>query len=318
MFGKAIASVPEALSSWPALGHTITSFGDAFKSIVTGSGAATQAASQNINYYKGLISQFTGAQQTLFKVAGATMQQNSVGYVQALGLMDAAGVKSGETFQEDMTQVEGLIQGYKNLGVQGGALGNSINAITLQTEQQETEISKITGAWTNFITLVTGGESSFVTVAQQVQGTMAAAGGAASGLSISNGKVTDSIKDASAAAGGAKVNIDSLSTAGLALKSSFIQTVQAMSGNINNLMQLSSASGEGAAGLKQVDLSEVVIAYWAKALEGYEARMIDAAFQKYWLTGEFFPVPANIIELIKEQIVAEAPGPGEVLRKQLQ
>ena len=65
--------------------------------------------------------------------------------------------------------------------------------------------------------------------------------------------MTDSIKDASAAAGGAKVNIDSLSTAGLALKSSFIQTVQAMSGNVDNLMQLSSASGEGAAGLKQVD-----------------------------------------------------------------
>lgn len=71
------------------------------------------------------------------------------------------------------------------------------------------------------------------------------------------------------------------------------------------------------AGLKQVDLSEVVIAYWAKVLAGYEPRMIDAAFEKYWLTGEFFPVPANIIELIREQIVEEAPGPGEVLRRQL-
>ncbi len=252
-FGKALASVPEMLSSWPALGHTITSFGDAFKDMVTGGGAATQAASQNINYYKGLISQFSSSQQTLFKVAGTTMQQNSIGYVQALGLMDAAGVKAGEGFQTAMTQVDGLIQGYKNLGVQGGALGNSINAITLQTEQQETEISKITGAWTNFITLVTGGESSFVTVAQQVQGTMAAAGGAASSLSISNGKVTDSIKNASAAAGGAKVHIDSLTTAGLALKSSFIQSDQAMSGNLNNLMQLSSAAGLGQQGLNKVD-----------------------------------------------------------------
>ena len=185
MFGKAIASVPEALSSWPALGHTITSSGDTFKSIVTGSGAATQAASQNINYYKGLIPQFTGAQPTLFKVAGATMQQNSVGCVQALGLMDAAGVTSGETFQEDMTQVEGLIQGYENNGELGDPIGNSINTITLQTEQQETEISQITGAWTNFINLVTGGKFTFVTVAQQVQGTMAAAGGAARRVSRS-------------------------------------------------------------------------------------------------------------------------------------
>jgi hypothetical protein len=72
------------------------------------------------------------------------------------------------------------------------------------------------------------------------------------------------------------------------------------------------------AGLKQVDLTEVVVEYWGKALAGYEPRMIDAAFEKYWLTGKFFPVPAQIIELIREQIVAEAPGPGERLKQQLE
>lgn len=61
----------------------------------------------------------------------------------------------------------------------------------------------------------------------------------------------------------------------------------------------------------------MVIDYWAKALEVYEPRMIKAAFEKYWLTGQFFPVPANIIELIREQIVEEAPGPRAALRKQL-
>ena len=207
---------------------------------------------KSISAYQSAISNLTSQQKTLFQVAGDTMQQNGVTFVQALGLMDAAGVKAGESFSEDMTQVTGLIRGYENLGVQGNLLGNSINAITLSTEQQETEISKVTQGWTNFITLITGGESSLVTVAQQVQGTMAAAGGAASSLSISNGKVTDSIKDASAASKGAVVDIDSLSTAGLALKSSFIQSVQSMNSSLNSLMELSSAAGEGQQGLDKI------------------------------------------------------------------
>lgn len=72
------------------------------------------------------------------------------------------------------------------------------------------------------------------------------------------------------------------------------------------------------AGLKQVDLTKVVIDYWRDALAEYQSRMIEAAFYKYWKTGKFFPVPADIIELIREQIVEEAPGPGDILRNQLE
>jgi hypothetical protein len=252
-FGKAFAAVPESLATWGNAKKTVDDFGTAFKDLFTGSGAASQAATQNINLYKQSISGLTGDQQTLFKVAGTTMKENSVGFAQALGLMDAAGIKSGESFGEDMTQVEGLIKGYEALGEKGGDLNNSINAVTLSTEIQESQISSITGAWTTFINLVTGGESSFVTVAQQVQGALSAAGGAAASLSISNGKVSDSIKTATTSAHGAIVNIDALSTAGLSLKSTFIQTVQSMSGSINSLLQLSSAGGQGAKGIREVD-----------------------------------------------------------------
>ena len=167
--------------------------------------------------------------------------------------MDLAGVQASDSFSVALAKVEGLVTGYKNLGIQGGVLGSSINAVTLASEQQQSQVQGLTQAWTNFIDLVTGGESSLVTVVQQVQGTLAAAGGAATSLSVSNGKVTDSIKDASDAAGGAIVNIDSLSTAGLALKSSFIQSVTAMNSNLNSLLELSTAGGQGAKGLQEVD-----------------------------------------------------------------
>ena len=211
------------------------------------------SGNKSIDAFHAAISNLTSQQKTLFQVAGDTMQKNQVTFTQSLGLMDLAGVKAGDSFQVAMAKINGLVTGYKNLGIQGGYLGGSINAVTLQAEQQQSQVQQLTQAWTNFISLVTGGESTFVTVAQQVQGTLAAAGGAAGTLSISNGKVTDSIKGITGAAGPMKVNIDSLSTSGLALKSSFIQSEQAMSANLNSLLQLSAAGGQGAAGIKQID-----------------------------------------------------------------
>ena len=240
------------ISSGSVLGG-LQKVGDAIKGIFIPGAGAAQQATNDINAYKQAISGLTSSQKTMFQVAGTTMKDNQVTFTQSLGLMDLAGVKTSDSFQVALAKVNGLITGYKNLGIQGGYLGSSINAVTLQTEQQQSQVQQLAQAWTNFINLVTGGESSFVTVAQQVQGTLSAAGGAADQLSISNGKVTSTIKDASGAAGGAKVNIDSLSSSGLALKSSFIQTEQSMSANLNSLQQLSAAGGQGKQGLNEVN-----------------------------------------------------------------
>ena len=252
IFSSLEAPTHGVASGFAAIGDALKDMGkaavDYIPDLIVG-----QQAQNSVNAYKAAIAGLSANQQTLFKVAGTTMKDNSIGFAQALGLMDAAGIKSGESFGEDMTQVEGLVAGYKALGEKGGNLQSSINAVTLSTELQESEISSITGAWTAFINLVTGGESSFVTVAQQVAGTMTAAGGAAATLSISNGKVSSSITAASGAVVKAKVNIDALTTAGLALKSTFIQTEQAMSGSLNSLLQLSSAGGQGAKGIREVD-----------------------------------------------------------------
>jgi len=215
-----------------------------------------QQAQNSVNAYEQAISTLTSQQKTMFQTAGTVMKQNSVGYAQALGLMDLAGVKAGDNFDVQMAKVNGLITGYKNLGIQGGYLGSSINAVTLQSELQQSQVQALAQAWTGFINLVTGGESTFVTAVQQIQGTLSEAGGAASALSVNNGKVSNSIKklaDGGNSIKDVKVNIDALSTSGLQLKSSFLQSVQAANQNLNALQQLSVAGGQGKAGIDEVN-----------------------------------------------------------------
>jgi hypothetical protein len=247
-----------SLSSGNVIGG-LEKVGDAVKGIfVPGAGAAQQAKT-DISAYEQAISGLTSSQATLFKVAGATMQQNGMTFTQALGLMDAAGIKSGESFQEDMTQVNGLITGYKNLGVQGGLLGNSINAITLQTEDQESEISKITSAWTNFISLVTGGQSAFDTFGQQMFSVAQALGATSTTLETESGKASvkvettaTSMSSLASAVKDSKTSFNGLSSASLNLQQTFLSGVSDASNQINSLLELSSAAGAGKQGLAEV------------------------------------------------------------------
>ena len=274
-------------------------FGAAIKGIfVPGAGAATQARN-DIDAYSQAISHLTSQQKTLFQVAGDTMQKNAVSFEQALGLMDLAGVKAGQSFAVARQEVQNLITGYKNLGIQGGVLGNSINAVTLQAEQQQSRVQQLAQAWTNFIGLVTSGESGFVSVVQQVTGTLNQAADAGASLSVKNGQVSTSIKNVTSAAAGAKVNIDGLSASSLSLKSSFIQSVQAGSQQLNNLMQLSAAGGQGRRGLDMVaQAGRDVI----QQLLPLAARSADARTMLYALAQQASYTGANSFKSLAEWV----------------
>lgn len=89
-------------------------------------------------------------------------------YPQAVALANIAGVKladitdkNSKEFKIALQQVQGLIDGYKAMGQQGGALGNDVNAVNLAMELQDTQVSKLNTAWDTFISLVTGGEQAF-------------------------------------------------------------------------------------------------------------------------------------------------------------
>jgi len=196
----AIGGVPEMLSSWGAFGKEFGNIGD---SVVTGAkligsefgllhGVFSQTS--DIQAYKAAIVSLTGEQKNLFGETGSLMRQGYT-YNQALALMDLAGVKASDSMAMMKTKIDNLITGYKDMSVQGGLLANSVDAVTFASEQQSSKITALTQGWTAFISMVTGGMSSFSTFETQVAGLGQAATDTAT-VSVSAGKAT--IKSAAA------------------------------------------------------------------------------------------------------------------------
>ena len=206
---------------------------------------------RQIDAFQGGIVKLTQDQANLFGETGNLVKQ---GYSvsQSWALMDLAGVKAGDSMKQMDQEVKNLITGYQNLGIRGGLLGNAVNAVTFAVEMQDSKVQQITQAFTQFIGTVTGGQAAFISFAQQVQGTFQAAGGAANSLSMSNGKVRDSIKNLGGAAGPATVSMNGLTTSSLNLRQSFIQSVTDGSNVINTLLTLSAAGAQGAKGTAMV------------------------------------------------------------------
>ena len=229
---------------------------------VPGQGAAV-VAKNNIAAFDAELKKLVGDQGTNFRALGDVMTGNftaigvkakgmSLSYAQALGVMDAAGVKTTDNLQQMLQKVYNMETGFANLGVRAGLLGNAINALTFSTEMQDSKIQQVTQAFSQFIGVVTGGQSAFISFAQQVQGTFQAAGGAAASLSMRNGQVSTSIKNLGGAAGPATVSMNGLTTSSLNLRQSFIQSITDGSNVINTLLTLSAASAQGAKGTAMV------------------------------------------------------------------
>jgi len=172
-------------------------------------------------------------------------------YQQSLALMDLAGVQAGDTLALMKQKVDNLITGYQKMSVQGGMLSNSVQAITFAGEQQQSKIQQLTQAWTSFISLVTGGESAFITAEQGIYGMAAAASGASAAMTVSNGKtsvVTKATAGLGSAATSTSVSLGGLSQGSLQLASTYQQAITNGSNLLNSLTMQASAAGLGAQG----------------------------------------------------------------------
>ena len=65
------------------------------------------------------------------------------------------------------------------------------------------------------------------------------------------------------------------------------------------------------------DLTEAEALVWKKLLAPYPAAKIDHAFRKHVENEVFFPKPAEILGLIREEMRNEQPTVGEIYRRQL-
>jgi hypothetical protein len=104
---------------------------------------------------------------------GQVSRAYGVNMVGALQLLNLAGVKTADLFtrqglvwQTDLQMVRGLVDGYQAMGQQLGTVGSDLNVLLVSESDQIKSMTKLNQAWDQWLTTVTGGESTFVKVQQ--------------------------------------------------------------------------------------------------------------------------------------------------------
>lgn len=232
--------------------------GDALKDFVRSSGAGVAYQVQaNIQNIQAAFNQLMNQNRNLLIVAGQLMTgmvkipgtMNSVttatfSWAQALGILNAAGVQASDSLQTMQIKVSGFLQGWAQFGLNASQIGNSVNALALQAEMGQTSIQKLTSAYSNFIGVVTAGETAFSTFGLGLS-TLSSA------LSSANTKgVTfhDTLGKFSVTGTSVGATMNGLSQASLNVRSAFSQEVTNAQNLYNALLTMSSVSAQGAHG----------------------------------------------------------------------
>jgi hypothetical protein len=215
------------------------------------SGAAIFDAMQNnINKVESAFNSLGGQEKNLLTVTGELMNgtsgatKSTFTWAQSLGILDAANVQAGDSLQVMQTKVQGLLAGWQDLGFTGGQTGNAVNALTFDVQLQQSSVGKLTTAYSDFIGMITGGESAFATFGEGMSTLdQALSSAGAKGVTFNDSLDKLSVKGTSAGA-----SLTGLSQASLNARGAFEQQVTSAQNVYNSLLPLAAASNQGATG----------------------------------------------------------------------
>lgn len=250
-YGAAGRALKGTVDTSKSFGQQVLDVGKTFIDSLTGIGdqAAgifhTTQIGPSVDLFKGTITNLTREQDNLFRETGKLMGQGH-SYSQALALMDDANVRANDSFAVMQQKVKNLITGWQDMSVQGNILGSGINAITFAEEQQNSQITQLTGGWDAFMKLVTGSDTAFLSFEQSVQGIGQAARGIvtiAGGATSASGRLTTATVRQHASMTG-------LNQASITLRQSWESSLSAAGQYFDALTQQASAAGLGESGTK--------------------------------------------------------------------
>lgn len=121
--------------------------------------------SQESNSIKALADAYTKDLtqiNTAAQTSGYIMTKYGLSSQESLNLMDLAGVHLTDSLTLMKQKVDDLVAGWNQMGIQGGILYNSVNAVTFATLQQQSAISQITGGWDAFFKTVSAAPTNFL------------------------------------------------------------------------------------------------------------------------------------------------------------
>jgi len=191
-----------------------------------------------------------------FRLGEITNRYGGLG--QAIGLARLAGIKiqdvvnaNTRAWKLDLEQIDGLIQGYKYMGVQSGALGNAVKAVQLVADAQIGAVNNLNQAWTQFLGIVSGGETTFVTFAQDMLSAnkaLAQTGGTPRTVTATFQAATTGAQRASASARAASTSFSGLNAQSLQLRSTWLSSIQAAQQYYEALQTQSAAASDASRG----------------------------------------------------------------------
>lgn len=231
--------------------HAVTAGGAANMQFhFTGINTAVQAATQAAGTYKAGLSQLTGQQQNVNDNLSQLAKQFGTTIPGALALANTAQITSNQltasgasNYNTMAAQIGGAVAELKVMTAGTGTLNQALNALTVTQSSQLTSVQKVTGAWSTWIGIVTGGDSQFASFEQGLSTlTDEMAKGAAAGvkLTTTSGKLReDQILLGTALLG--------TSTSALAARQAFDSQVVSATQLYGTLQTMATASGNTAA-----------------------------------------------------------------------
>ncbi len=156
------------------------------------------------------------------------MSTFKVGYPEALAIADQAGVKltnsilgNSKAAQVARQQIIGLVTGFEQLQTPAGMAGKDFEALAYASNDITQKIGQLNSAWSGWMKVVTGGQTSFDTFAQGL-----------ATLSSDSGTFTWHLGNLTVKGQQSKAAIDQLSASGINLNQAFMSEV----GNANNVI----------------------------------------------------------------------------------
>lgn len=205
--------------------------------------AAMSANNLALAFAKNKSAELSAAQKTLsndFNTEISNVEfiskKYGVDYVQAAQLAGAAGVSltgkiqgNSNAAQIARQQIDNLRTGYMAMGQAAGSLGDDINAVSIATALQQSQISKLNQSWDTVVHTIQAPSSSFLSMAQS--------------LAQFNKDATISGAQMTGLGGAATTTAHNVSTASIQLQTDFNTSVTAANAMIDSLRTAAAVTG---------------------------------------------------------------------------
>ncbi|TVZ01276.1 hypothetical protein EAS64_33905 [Trebonia kvetii] len=211
-----------------------------------GQNAALRQANQAVDGYRANAMQLSSEQVNLHSNLARIAHDFGVSLPNALGLASAAQVTNNQLLgsgADNLAQIEALINGYmtqlKVMTDGTGNLGSALHALNVTTSSQYQAIQNVTGAYSTWIGIVTGGDSAFTTFEQGQKTLITDLQQGGEKVRTTLGKISDSFTTV-------KSTLNGTSDSSLAARQAFDAQINSAVSLYNALATMAAVSGNSA------------------------------------------------------------------------